>query len=93
MIKTNLNLVQTYQSAIGMKAIAMTDFPEIGKVVDCLKMIEVPVPRPQAGEVAIKMMASSLYADELYAAQGTALGRLISETWPKAISLLILAMW
>ncbi|MCP4419310.1 MAG: NADP-dependent oxidoreductase [Chloroflexi bacterium] len=87
MIKPELNLVQTYQSATQMKAIAMTNFPEIGKVVDCLKAINVPVPRPQDGEVAIKMMASSLYADELYAAQGTALGRffgpkVVSETEP-----------
>ena len=87
MSENNLNLGQTYQSATEMKAIAMTAFPEIGHVVDNLKMINVPVPRPQAGEVAIKMMASSLYADELYAAQGTALGRffgpkVVSETEP-----------
>ena len=55
-----LTLVQTYQSATEMKAIAMTEFPEIGHVVDNLNMINVPVPRPQAGEVAIKMMAFSL---------------------------------
>ncbi len=66
-----------------MNAIAMTDFPEIGKVIDCLKMIKVPVPRPQEGEVAIKMSASALYADELYAAQGTALGRFFG---PKVVS-------
>lgn len=87
MTENNLNMVQTYQSSTQMNAIAMTDFPEIGKVVDGLKMIKVPVPRPKAGEVAIKMMASSLYADELYAAQGTALGRffgpkMVSETEP-----------
>lgn len=87
MTKNNSDLIQTYQSATHMNAIAMTDFPEIGKVVDGLKMIKAPVPRPQAGEVAIKMMASSLYADELYAAQGTALGRffgpkVVSETEP-----------
>ncbi len=66
-----------------MNAIAMTDFPEIGKVIDCLKMIKVPVPRPLEGEVAIKMYASALYADELYAAQGTALGRFFG---PKGVS-------
>ncbi|KAA3662975.1 MAG: NAD(P)-dependent alcohol dehydrogenase [Chloroflexi bacterium] len=87
MMKNSSNLAQTYQSATQMNAIGMTDFPTIGKVVDGLKMIDVPVPRPQAGEVAIKMMASSLYADELYAAQGTALGRffgpkVVSETEP-----------
>ena len=87
MSKNELGLVRTYQTATQMNAIAMTNFPEVGRVVDCLKMIKVPVPRPQEGEVAIKMIASSLYADELYAAQGTALGRffgpkLVSETEP-----------
>lgn len=83
MTENNLNLVRTYESANQMNAIAMTDFPEIGKVIDCLKMIKVPVPRPLEGEVTIKMSASALYADELYAAQGTALGRFFG---PKAVS-------
>ncbi len=83
MTENNLNLVRTYESANQMNAIAMTDFPEIGKVIDCLKMIKVPVPRPKEEEVAIKMSASALYADELYAAQGTALGRFFG---PKVVS-------
>ncbi len=87
MIERELNLVQAYESATQMNAIAMTDFPVIGKVIDCLKMIKAPVPRPQEGEVAIKMCASALFADELYVAQGTALGRFfgpetVSETEP-----------
>ncbi len=85
--KDNLNLVEEYQSSTQMNAIAMTDFPVIGKVIDCLKMIRVPVPQPLEGEVVIKMCASALYADELYVAQGTALGRffgpkIVSETKP-----------
>ena len=79
----NLDLVEEYQSATQMNAIAMTDFPVVGKVIDCLKMIKVPVPQPQEGEVVIKMCASALYADELHAAQGTALGRFFG---PKTIS-------
>lgn len=80
---TNQNLVQKYKSSTQMKAIAMTDFPEVGKVVDSLKMIQVPVPNPKDGEVIIKMFASALYADELYAAQGTSLGRFFG---PKEVS-------
>ena len=83
MIRKKLNLVQVYESSTQMNAIAMTDFPVIGKVIDCLKMIKVPVPRPQEGEVIIKMCASALFADELYAAQGTSLGRFFG---PKMIS-------
>jgi len=81
--QNNLDLVEEYQSATQMNAIAMTDFPVIGKVIDCLKMIKVPAPQPQEGEVVIKMCASALYADELYAAQCTALGRFFG---PKTVS-------
>ncbi len=38
-------------------------------------MLTVPTPRPRPDEVAIKAVASSLHIDEIYAAQGTALGR------------------
>ncbi len=45
MTENILNLVRTYESAIQINAIAMTDFPEIGKVIDSLKMIKMPVSR------------------------------------------------
>lgn len=77
------DMVQQYETSKQMRAIAMTDFPQIGKVVEQLEMIEINVPRPKPNEVAIKMCASSLYSDELYAAQGTALGRFFG---PKKIS-------
>ena len=66
-----------------MRAIGMTDYPEIGKVVDRLKMLDVAVPRPGTREVAVKPSASSMHIDEIYAAQGTALGRFYG---PKALS-------
>ncbi|MGL1894257.1 MAG: NAD(P)-dependent alcohol dehydrogenase [Spirochaetaceae bacterium] len=80
-------LIKKYKSSTEMNAIAMTRKPQIGQVVENLKMIKVPLPVPCKGEVVIKMIASSLYADELYAAQGTALGRffgpkVVSETKP-----------
>ena len=77
------SIVAQYEGATKMSAIAMTDFPQVGRVIEQLKMIEVPVPRPQEREVIIKMLASSLYADELYAAQGTALGHFFG---PKVVS-------
>ena len=81
--KNNMDLVKAYQSATQMNAIAMTRKPQVGFVVNNLKMIKIPVPVPNEGEVVIKMIASSLYADELYAAQGTALGRFFG---PKVVS-------
>jgi len=78
-----MDLVKSYQSSSQMNAIAMTSTPEIGHVVENLKMIKIPVPVPDDEEVVIKMIASSLYADELYAAQGTALGRFFG---PKVVS-------
>lgn len=81
------NLATVYANAKSMRAIGMTEFPEIGKVADRLQMLEVPVPRPGKGEVAIKLAASSMHIDEIYSAQGTALGRFygpknLSETEP-----------
>lgn len=80
---TFLSAAETYTQATDMQAIAMTDFPKIGHVVDQLRMIDVPVPRPKPNEVAIKMAASSMHIDEIYAAQGTALGRFYG---PKVVS-------
>ncbi len=72
-----------YAVATSMQAVGMTTFPDIGKVADCLSMLDVPVPRPGNNEVAIKLGASSMHVDEIYAAQGTALGRFFG---PKAVS-------
>lgn len=83
MSNNTADMIQQYELAKQMKSIGMTDFPQIGKVVERLEMIEINVPRPKPNEVAIKMCASSLYADELYAAQGTALGRFFG---PKKVS-------
>ncbi len=40
------DLIRAYASAETMRAIAMTDFPEIGHVAEQLEMVPVPVPRP-----------------------------------------------
>lgn len=79
-----------FASATLMHAVGMTRFPEIGKVADELKMLNIPVPRPASGEVAIRIAASSMHIDEIFAAQGTALGRFygpknVSETNPALI--------
>lgn len=76
-------LATNYTNATSMQAIGMTAFPEIGSVADSLEMLDVPVPRPAKGEVAIMLAASSMHIDEIYAAQGTALGRFYG---PKTIS-------
>lgn len=60
-------------SATLMRAIGMTRHPEIGKVADALVMLAVDVARPANGEVVIKIAASSIHIDEIFAAQGTAI--------------------
>ena len=72
-----------YEDAKTMQAIAMTDFPKIDHVAEQLEMVSVPVPRPAKGEVAIKLAASTMHIDEIYMAQGTALGRFYG---PKRVS-------
>lgn len=72
-----------YNAANNMQAVGITEKPEIGKVVDKLKMLSVPVPRPAEGEIVVKIAASSMHIDEIYAAQGTALGRFYG---PKNVS-------
>lgn len=66
-----------------MNAIALTEHPQIGRVADGLEMISVPVMQPSDDEVAIALVASSMHIDEIFAAQGTALGRFFG---PKQIS-------
>lgn len=64
-----------YEAAQSMRAIALTYKPEIGQVAEALCLVDVPVPRPGENDVAIRLCASSLNIDEVYAMQGTALGR------------------
>ena len=73
----------TYSNATSMRAIGMTTFPKIGRVADSLEMLKVSVPRPGNDEIAVRLSASSMHIDEIYAAQGTALGRFYG---PKAVS-------
>lgn len=66
-----------------MTAVAMTEFPEQGEVAQKLKMITTNTPKPQSDEVMIMLKASAMHLDEIYAAQGTALGRFFG---PKNVS-------
>lgn len=83
MSPAQMSPAKRYENAEKMNAIAMVEFPKIGKVPDTLRVIETTVPRPKAKEVAIELKASSMHVDEIYAAQGTALGRFFG---PKAVS-------
>lgn len=71
----NERLVHDYETSSTMYAVGLTERPTIGHVVDHLKMLTIATPRPTSDQVAIKVIASSLHIDEIYAAQGTALGR------------------
>lgn len=66
-----------------MRAIALTKKVDVGCVAENLRMVDVPVPKPGPNEVVIKLAASSIHIDEIYAAQGTALGRFYG---PKSVS-------
>jgi NADPH:quinone reductase-like Zn-dependent oxidoreductase len=68
-------LTSAYETASSMNAIGLTQLPEIGKVAEALEMVSVPVVRPGSEQVAIRLCASSMHIDEVFAAQGTALGR------------------
>ena len=67
--------VRDYETSATMRAVGLTRRPRIGHVSDNLELLAVPTPRPSPGDVAIKVIASSLHIDEINAAQGTALGR------------------
>ncbi|QUS56303.1 NADP-dependent oxidoreductase [Pseudovibrio brasiliensis] len=73
-----------YCKAKTIPAVALTKLPRIGHVADELKLIHIPTPRPSAKQVTVQLVASSMHIDEIYAAQGTALGRFYG---PKNISL------
>lgn len=72
-----------FDNAQVMNAVVLTRSPEVGRVADYLEWATLPIVRPGAHEVAIRLCASSMHIDEIYAAQGTALGRFYQ---PKNIS-------
>lgn len=76
-------LCPEFNTAQTMRAVALTRVPDVGRVVDNLEWLTLPVVRPASDEVAIRLCASSMHIDEIYAAQGTALGRFYK---PKNIS-------
>lgn len=78
------SIAAEFGAATVMRAVGMTRFPEVGKVADAMEMLTVEVPRPARGEVIIKLAASSMHIDEIFAAQGTALGRFYG---PKNVSI------
>lgn len=83
MTQNPTNSAAEYASVTTMHAIGMTKFPKIGEVADELELHTVRVPRPASSEVAIQIAASAMHIDEIYAAQGTALGRFYG---PKNVS-------
>ncbi|KAE9627885.1 quinone oxidoreductase family protein [Parasedimentitalea maritima] len=76
-------LVDAYNDAAEMQAVGMVNDPAIGQVARELQMLQMPTPRPAKGEVTVRIAASSMHIDEIYAAQGTALGRFYG---PKNVS-------
>ena len=68
------NAAIDYEGSDTMSAIALTAKPEIGGVSDALKSITIPVPKAGPKEVLIRLHASAMHADEIFAAQGTMLG-------------------
>lgn len=83
MVITEGGSAEDYRTASAMRAIGMTEKPAIGAVPEYLKTLLVPTPRPDRREVAIQLHASAMHIDEIYAAQGTALGRFFG---PKVVS-------
>lgn len=81
------NNADHYLNAKTMLAVGIAQAPAVGGVADQLKMLTVAVPRPGSNQVAVQLAASAMHIDEIYAAQGTALGRFygpknVSETNP-----------
>lgn len=89
-VENPMPIKNAYLQSYNMKAIGLTQKPKISKVSDSIEMLEVPVPKPAAGEVAIKLRASAMHVDEVYAAQGTALGRFFAPKNPSIHSPYIL---
>lgn len=83
-MKQNINIISDqFLTSDTMSAVGMADIPEIGNVADHLKILTVAIPRPEQKQVAVKLAASAMHIDEIYAAQGTALGRFYG---PKNVS-------
>ncbi len=82
-INTATSQESAYWGANTMSAVGMTVMPEVAQVSERLELLDVKTPRPGPGQVAIELLASSMHIDEIYAAQGTALGRFFG---PKNIS-------
>ncbi|MGH0002198.1 NADP-dependent oxidoreductase [Pseudovibrio ascidiaceicola] len=78
-----MDALARYCKAKKIPAIALTEQPRIGHVADEVKLIHIPVPCPSARQITVQLVASSMHIDEIYAAQGTALGRFYA---PKNIS-------
>ena len=76
-------LNSVFREAEWMHAVGMRERAEISKVIERLEMLRVPTPRPAAAQVAVKLHASAMHIDEIYAAQGTSLGRFFG---PKNLS-------
>lgn len=79
----NADLAEQFSAADTMEGIGVTSRPKPGGVAEMLEMLRVVTPRPERDQVAVKMAASSMHIDEIYAAQGTALGRFYG---PKNVS-------
>ncbi len=83
MANSSTDLKKQFMAADTMDAIGFTSSPKIGEVAESLRMLQVAPRRPEKDEVAVKLAASSIHVDEIYAAQGTALGRFYG---PKNVS-------
>lgn len=61
-----------------MKAIAITRPPEVGRLEDELRLLEMPDPKHQGKEIVVRIVASCIYIDNIHHAEGTFFGR-----WPR----------
>jgi len=77
------HLVDEYNASPEMQAVGRVNHPEIGQVARESQILQVPTPLPGKWDVTVKIAASSTRIDEIYAAQGTALGRFYG---PKIVS-------
>ncbi|GLO60603.1 NADPH:quinone reductase [Vibrio sp. MACH09] len=77
-------LINNSLPSLDMDAICLTEIPQIGKVHEFISMKKMPIPLPGKDEVLVKLSASAMHIDEIYAAQGSALGRFYG---PKDISI------
>ena len=57
-----------------MKALCYTRPLAIGELHKELKMLDVPVPEPEKGQMLVRMRASTINIDDLHFAEGTFFG-------------------